>query len=216
VLPFELGSRQTIRILALGAHSDDIEIGCGGTLLAMAGARAAHVHWVVLSADGDRKSEACRSADAFLADARTRDVRTCTFRDGFFPYEGAAIKEYFEGLKADVEPDLIFTHRLDDRHQDHRVAAELTWNTFRDHAILEYEVPKYEGDLGQPNVFVPLDEAIVRRKLALLMTGFASQRSKRWFTEDVFGGLMRLRGVEAGLTGGHAEAFHARKLRLGV
>jgi LmbE family N-acetylglucosaminyl deacetylase len=214
VLQLELGPRKPFRVLVVGAHSDDIEIGCGGTVLSLISSRPTAVHWVVLSAQAEREDEARRSASAFLTGASEQDVRTCHFRDGFFPFEGAAIKEYFETLKADVAPDLVFTHRLDDRHQDHRLVGELTWNTFRSHAILEYEVPKYEGDLGQPNVFVPLDAEVSRRKVELLMTMFATQRSKRWFTEDLFSGVLRLRGMEAGLSGGHAEAFYARKLLL--
>jgi LmbE family N-acetylglucosaminyl deacetylase len=214
VLQLELGARQPFRILVVGAHSDDIEIGCGGTILSLIRSRPTAVHWVVLSAQAEREDEARRSASAFLAGAIHQDVRTSHFRDGFFPFEGAAIKEYFETLKADVAPDLVFTHRLDDRHQDHRLVGELTWNTFRSHAILEYEVPKYEGDLGQPNVFVPLDAEVSRRKVELLMATYATQRSKRWFTEDLFTAILRLRGMEAGLSGGHAEAFYARKLLL--
>jgi LmbE family N-acetylglucosaminyl deacetylase len=214
VLQLELGPRQPFRVLVVGAHSDDIEIGCGGTLLSFIRSRPTAVHWVVLGAQAEREDEARRSASVFLAGAIEQDVRTRHFRDGFFPFEGAAIKEYFETLKADVAPDLVFTHRLDDRHQDHRLVGELTWNTFRSHAILEYEVPKYEGDLGQPNVFVPLDAEVARRKVELLMTMFATQRSKRWFTEDLFTAILRLRGMEAGLSAGHAEAFYARKLQL--
>jgi LmbE family N-acetylglucosaminyl deacetylase len=214
VLQLELGPGQPLRVLAVGAHSDDIEIGCGGTMLALIRSRPTAVHWVVLSAQAEREKEARRSASVFLAGAIEQDVRTCHFRDGFFPFEGAAIKEYFETLKAEIAPDLVFTHRLDDRHQDHRLVGDLTWNTFRNQAILEYEVPKFEGDLGQPNVFVPLDAEISRRKVELLMKMFATQRSKRWVTEDLFTAIMRLRGMEAGLSGGHAEAFHARKLQL--
>jgi LmbE family N-acetylglucosaminyl deacetylase len=214
VLRLGLGAEQPLRLLLIGAHSDDIEIGCGGTVLSLLRQRTVAVRWVVFSATGDRELEARRSAAAFLEGAAECDVRTCGFRDGFFPYEGAAVKEFFETLKTDMRPDLIFTHRLDDRHQDHRLLAELTWNTFRDHAILEYEIPKYEGDLGHPNLFVPLEADVSRRKLALLMTMFGTQRSKRWFTEELFAAVMTLRGAEAGLAGGHAEGFHARKLLL--
>jgi LmbE family N-acetylglucosaminyl deacetylase len=200
-----------LRVLAIGAHSDDIEIGCGGTLLTLVTSRPVEVDWVVLSATGDREREARLSADAFLEGAARQTVRIGQFRDGFLPYHGGAVKEYFESLKRDVSPDVVFTHRLDDRHQDHRLSCELTWNTFRDHIILEYEIPKYEGDLGHPNVFVPIDPATCRRKIELLMRFFGTQRSKRWFTEDLFAGLMRVRGIEAGLPEGGAEAFHARK-----
>ena len=212
MLRLAVGSDRPPRLLVIGAHSDDIEIGCGGTVLSLLRRfPGSTVHWVVFSASGDREAEARRSADAFLQDAAERDVRICGFRDGFLPFDGPAVKDYFETLKAAVSPTLVFTHRLEDRHQDHRLLAELTWNTFRHHPILEYEIPKYEGDLGQPNVFVPLSEQVSTRKLDLLMTMFSTQRSKRWFTEDVFKGLMRLRAMEAGLDG-HAEAFHSRKL----
>jgi LmbE family N-acetylglucosaminyl deacetylase len=201
----------------LGAHSDDIEIGCGGTLLALLDAHPdCSVQWVVFSASEAREREARCSALAFLRTARDREIRMHRFRDGFLPFEGTAVKECFENLKEGPSPDLIFTHRLEDRHQDHRLLAELTWNTFRNHAILEYEIPKYEGDLGQPNVFVPLDAEVAHRKLHLLMTMFATQRSKRWFREDIFTALMRLRAMEAGLTEEYAEAFYVRKLLLDV
>jgi LmbE family N-acetylglucosaminyl deacetylase len=215
VLPLTLRTTGAPRLLLIGAHSDDIEIGCGGTVLAFLQAHPdAVISWVVFSASGDRADEARRGAAAFTAGAATPAlVRIEQFRDGFLPYDGAAVKECFEALKKDVAPDLVFTHRLEDRHQDHRLLAELTWNTFRDHPILEYEIPKYEGDLGQPNVFVPLEEPIWRRKVALLLETFGTQRSKRWFTEDALAGLMRVRGLEAGSTG-CAEAFYARKLTL--
>ena len=205
-----------LRLLVIGAHSDDIEIGCGGALLTILGRHPGSVvHWVVFSANGPREDEARRSADAFLKDAGQRRISLGKFKDGFLPFEGGAVKEYFETLKADGSPDLVFTHRLEDRHQDHRLLADLTWNTFRDHAILEYEIPKYEGDLGQPNVFVPLEPEVSKQKIKLLTSIFGTQQSKRWFREDVFDGLMRLRGMEAGLIDGCAEAFYARKLVLG-
>jgi LmbE family N-acetylglucosaminyl deacetylase len=206
-----------LRLLALGAHSDDIEIGCGGTLLSLLDRYPGSVvHWVVFSASGSREDEARRSAEDFLRAAGASDVRVRTFRDGFLSLEGIAVKEYFETLKAEITPDVVFTHRLEDRHQDHRYLAELTWNTFRNHLVLEYEIPKYEGDLGHPNVFVPLEPEIVTRKIRLLMEHFGTQRSKRWFTEDLFAGLMRLRGIEAGLPVGSAEGFYVRKLLLGA
>jgi LmbE family N-acetylglucosaminyl deacetylase len=136
------------------------------------------------------------------------------FRDSHFPYEGGAIKERFEELKARFTPDLVLTHRGDDRHQDHRVISELTWNTYRDHVILEYEIPKYDGDLGQPNVFVPVDDAVRTRKIELLMDAFRTQRDKRWFTASTFESLMRIRGIECASPTGFAEGFHARKLTL--
>jgi LmbE family N-acetylglucosaminyl deacetylase len=215
VLQLGLRTAGPLRILALGAHSDDIEIGCGGAILSfLEGHPGSAVHWVVFSAVGEREQEARRSAAGFLEAAQQRDVRICDFRDGFLPYDGPRVKEYFERLKQEVSPDVVFTHRLEDRHQDHRLLSELTWNTFRNHVVVEYEIPKYEGDLGHPNLFVPLTPEIVKRKLTLLMTMFGSQRSKRWFTEDLFAGLMRLRAIEAGLPDGYAEAFHVRKVVL--
>ena len=199
------------RILALGCHSDDIEIGCGGTLLTLIESLpSVDVRWVVLSASGDRDAEARRSAESFLQGAAGAEVDVHDFRDGFLPYVGGDVKGVFEELKA-FAPDLVFTHYSNDRHQDHRLAAELTWNTFRNHLVLEYEIPKYDGDFGVPNVFVPLDAETCRRKVDLLMRHFGSQRSKRWFTEDVFFGLMRLRGMESGSSSPFAEAFYGRK-----
>jgi len=214
VIRLAFTAAKPLRILALGAHSDDIEIGCGGTISSLVRSGKARVHWVVFSANGERETEARRSADAFLEGSTEKEIRTCQFRDSFFPSDAPAIKEYFERLKSEIVPDVVFTHRLEDRHQDHRVIAELTWNTFRNDAILEYEIAKYEGDLGHPNVFVPLDDATAQRKVDLLMQMFGTQRSKRWFTEDVFKAVMRIRGVEAGLDNGNAEAFYARKLLL--
>jgi len=207
-----LPPRAPLTVLCLGAHADDIEIGCGGTLLLLAGRPRVTVHWVVFSGAGVREREARRSAARVLRGARARHVRVERFRDGFFPYDGAAVKEVFEDLKASVNPDVVFTHAGHDAHQDHRLVSELTWNTFRDHYILEYEVAKYDGDLGRPNVFVPLPAAVRRRKLRLLLSGFPSQRRKRWFTAATFDGLMRLRGVECAAPEGYAEAFYGRKV----
>ncbi len=201
------------RILAIGCHADDIEIGCAGTLLELLRARPdIEVHWVVLSAPGARALEARAAATEVLRGAASATVELHEFRDGFLPYVGAAVKEVFEALKP-VRPHVVFTHQRDDRHQDHRLVNELTWNTFRDHVILEYEIPKYDGDLGTPNAYVPLSEDACARKLEILMRHFDTQRSKRWFDEEVFRGLMRLRGME---TGAHryAEAFYTRKLVL--
>jgi LmbE family N-acetylglucosaminyl deacetylase len=201
-----------LRVLALGCHSDDIEIGCGGTLMTLKESdRPLHLRWTVFSTLGERREEARASADELLDGVERADVVLHDFRDGFLPYAGAAVKEAVEDAK-DFSPHLIFTHQRHDLHQDHRLLCELTWNTFRDHLILEYEIPKYDGDMGVPNVFVPLDEATCRRKIDLLMRHFASQRSKRWFTEDVFWGLMRLRGMESGSSRPFAEAFYGRKV----
>lgn len=202
-------------VLLLGAHADDVEIGCGATVLELARLRPdARVHWVVLSASGERHGEAARSAAGFLAGFREPCVELGDFRDGFFPYDGGRVKEFFEGLKARVRPDLILTHHRHDLHQDHRLVCELTWNTFRDHVVLEYEIPKYEGDLGTPNVLVPIPRDAAARKVALLMEHFASQRGRYWFTEETFLALLRLRGVEARSPTGYAEGFHGRKLAL--
>jgi LmbE family N-acetylglucosaminyl deacetylase len=203
-------------LLFLGAHSDDIEIGCGGAVLQLLRAYPrARVHWIVLGARGERVREAKRGARAILGRDARAEVVVEAFRDGFFPPELGAVKEYFEQLKRRVSPDLIFTHCGADLHQDHRVVSELTWNTFRDHAILEYEIPKFDGGLGSPCVFVPLPSAILRRKVAVLMRTYASQRSKRWFTPATFEALARLRGVECNAPDGYAEAFYARKIVLG-
>jgi LmbE family N-acetylglucosaminyl deacetylase len=204
-----------VTVLALGSHPDDLEIGCGGTILRLAEtSQSLEVWWVVLAAHGERAEEAEGSAEAFLAAVPERRVVLKQFRDGFFPYGGGEIKEFFEELKQRVSPDLIFTHCRDDRHQDHRLVCELTWNTFRDHLILEYEIPKYDGDLGAPNAFVPLTEAICRTKVTNILHHFASQRDRRWFTEDLFFETRRLRGMESNAPSRLAEAFYCRKLDL--
>jgi LmbE family N-acetylglucosaminyl deacetylase len=202
--------RRPFRILCLGAHSDDIEIGCGGTLLHLLAGQRASVDWAVFSASGTRATEARRGAARFLRGAVRSRVVLHAYRDGFFPAEWERIKESFETLRSEVEPDMVFTHFRDDRHQDHRVLADLTWNTFRNHQILEYEIPKWDGDLGRPNIYVPLTTAEAKRKVRALMAVFASQRSKRWFTASTFEALLRLRGVECGAE--WAEAFHGRKV----
>lgn len=203
-----------LRILAIGCHADDIEIGCGGTILRLIGsAPSVEVCWVVLSAHGDREDEVHASAEAFLQGVERKQVLVGEFRDGFLPYSGGEVKQFFEALKP-FKPDLIFTHYGKDFHQDHRLAAELTWNTFRDHFILEYEVPKYDGDFGSPNVFVHLDEALVRRKVENLLTFFQTQRDRRWFTEDLFMSTLRLRGMESNSPDRYAEGFYGRKVVL--
>lgn len=204
-----------LTILCLGAHADDIEIGAGGTLLRLLTERPdSTVHWVVFASTPEREAEARASATELLAGCRKAVVEVHAFRESFFPYIGAAIKERFESLKEAIGPDLVLTHHLDDRHQDHRTIAELTWNTFRDHLIAEYEIPKYEGDLGQPNLFVPLTAAVARRKVDLLMRSFPSQATRHWFRAETFESLMRLRGNECNAAEGFAEAFHVRKLCL--
>jgi LmbE family N-acetylglucosaminyl deacetylase len=202
-------------ILCLGAHADDIEIGCGGSLMEILAQRqGVGVHWVVFSASGQRAKEAGSSAENFLGLAGRQRVVLLDYRDTFFPAAYESIKEYFEQIKRDIVPDLIFTHRREDMHQDHRVIAELTWCAFRDHVILEYEIPKYEGDLGAPNVFVPIDEAVCHRKIETIMESFSSQHAKQWFSRDTYWAMLRLRGVECNSPTRFAEAFHGRKLRV--
>ena len=205
-----------LQILCLGAHADDLEIGCGGTVLSLLeSGRPVAVTWVVFSAEGDREQEARASADIFLSRAKTKHVLLKRFRDGFFPYEGSKIKEDFEELKRRLAPDLIFSHYRNDLHQDHRLISELTWNTFRNHLILEYEIPKYDGDLGSPNLFVDLDEPLCRRKVETILEVFRTQAGKQWFEEVLFMALLRLRGMECGGTAKYAEAFYSRKSLLG-
>jgi len=204
-----------LTILALGAHADDVEIGCGGTLLRLAEKYPyATVHWVVLSAAGVRADEARQSAAEFLEGFASSKIDVARFRDGFFPYTGGDVKEFFERLKGEVSPDLIFTHQRADLHQDHRIVSELTWNTFRNHLILEYEIPKYDGDFGAPNVFVALSELVSRRKIDAILAHFGTQLDKHWFTEDVLFSLLRLRGMESNSPTERAEAFYCRKLVL--
>jgi LmbE family N-acetylglucosaminyl deacetylase len=216
VLKLDLPPRgEGYRLLALGAHSDDLEIGCGGTVLRLVEAGlVSEAWWIVLSGDEARAHEAEAGARAFLDGTPRSKVLRRRFRDGYFPHDGGAIKDFFEELKVEFQPDIVFSHRGEDRHQDHRLVSELTWNTFRNHLILEYEVPKYDGDLRSPNVFVELSEETCRRKVESIVATFASQSHRAWFTEDVFWALLRLRGFEAGAGSGYAEGFHSRKLLL--
>jgi LmbE family N-acetylglucosaminyl deacetylase len=202
-------------ILCVGAHSDDIEIGCAGTIMRLVESYPTlEITWIVLGAHGERAAEARKSAQSLLGQVKAKKVIVAGFRDGFFPYVGVEIKEFFEQLKTQLAPDLIFTHYREDLHQDHRLICELTWNTFRNHLILEYEIPKYDGDMGSPNCFVPLDERICRIKVSHLVDHFGSQAARDWFTEDTFLALLRLRGVEAKAPSKYAEAFYCRKLLL--
>jgi LmbE family N-acetylglucosaminyl deacetylase len=214
-LNLDLQPGRDAHVLVLGAHSDDIEIGAGGAirrlLQTLPGAR---VRWVVLAASGEREAEATRSARSILGPDAKHTVQTFAFRDGFFPYDGGQVKEAFEDIKAAGNPDVVFTHQRDDLHQDHRIVGELTWNTFRNHLILEYEIPKYDGGLGSPSFFVPLPTDVVDAKVQGLMAHFGTQRSKRWFSEETFRGLMRLRGIECQSESGYAEAFYCRKVVL--
>jgi LmbE family N-acetylglucosaminyl deacetylase len=205
------------RILCLGSHCDDIEIGCGGTILRLLGEHSnATVFWVVLSSTQTRAEEARRSAESFLQNAGGKEILIKEFKDGFLPYQGTEVKSFFEEMKQRVTPDLIFTHYRHDLHQDHRFTCELTWNTWRDHLILEYEIPKYDGDFGSPNFFVELDEALCRDKVRCVVDSFASQREKHWFSEEIFRAVLRLRGMECHSATGYAEAFYSRKLVLGA
>jgi LmbE family N-acetylglucosaminyl deacetylase len=207
--------RGRLDLLCLGAHSDDIEIGCGGAVLRwLAEVPEVHVTWVVLSAPGERADEARRSAQALLKGAASVEVVIGDFTDAHFPSETARLKAFLSDIARRTPADVVLTHRLEDRHQDHRTVGELTWQTWRDHLVLEYEIPKYEGDLGQPNVYVPLPTEIAQRKVQHLMAHFGTQRSKGWFTEATFQGLMALRGIECRAPSGQAEAFHARKVVL--
>jgi LmbE family N-acetylglucosaminyl deacetylase len=212
---FSKGAKQDCRLLCLGSHCDDIEIGCGGTLLKLAtSTRSLVVHWVVFSSNQEREREAHASANAFLNDVVNKTIVIHKFRDGFFPHAGAELKECFERLKNEFSPDLILTHYRNDLHQDHRLISELTWNTFRDHVILEYEIPKYDGDFGSPNVFVPLDKSICYKKIQYILESFKTQRKKRWFSKDLFLSVLRLRGMEANASTEYAEAFYCRKILL--
>jgi len=201
-----------LKVLCLGAHSDDIEIGCGGTILRLIEEYSAVTfYWVVFSAIGVRGTEAKLASESFGGPHIDRLILK-EFPDGFMPYNGAEVKAVFEELKQLVSPDLVFTHQPHDAHQDHRLLSELTWNTFRNHFILEYEIPKYDGDMGRPSVFVPLTKETTQIKVRHLMNSFASQRSKNWFDESTFQSLMRLRGMECNAPSGYAEAFYCRKI----
>jgi LmbE family N-acetylglucosaminyl deacetylase len=203
------------QVLCLGCHSDDIEIGCGGTVLRLAEQYPDSVfHWVVFSAAGVRGAEAQRAAEMFVPRERLQGPILKTFPDGFLPFVGADVKAAFEDLKKAVSPDLVFTHNRKDAHQDHRLVAEMTWNTFRDHMILEYEIPKYDGDMGQPNSFVPLSSEICQKKIDSILAAFQTQHGKRWFEAETFRSLMRLRGMECNSASGYAEAFYCRKMVL--
>jgi LmbE family N-acetylglucosaminyl deacetylase len=203
----------SLKLLCLGAHPDDIEIGCGGTVLRLAAeVPDLFVHWIVFSGDGERASEARNAAAALLGDAGKHRVEILKFRDGYFPSQGAEIKDFFEALKRDVEPSVVLTHWRGDAHQDHRLVAGLTHNTFRNHLVLEYEIPKYDGDLGNPNVFVPLSQSQMNRKIEAIRRHFPSQHGRDWFTDETFQAMARLRGIGCRAPEGFAEAFHASKI----
>ena len=204
---------EPLRLLCLGAHPDDIEIGCGGSLLRLVAEQPGmSVRWVVFSGNERRRAEATGAALHFLAGLADPEINVLGFRDGFFPSQHAEIKDTFEQLKREYRPSLVLTHNRDDLHQDHRLVAELTYNTFRDHLVWEYEIPKYDGDLGNPNLFFPLSHDQCRHKIATLLEHFPSQRERaQWFTEDTFLALMRLRGIGCNAPSGFAEAFYCRK-----
>lgn len=201
-----------LKVLCLGAHSDDIEIGCGGTILKLLSEYDVEAHWVVFGSRGQRNKEAITSANKFLANAKKKKIIIKNIKDGYFPYIGGKIKIFFEDLKKRVSPDIIFTHYRHDLHQDHRLISELTWNTFRDHLILEYEIPKYDGDLGQPNCFVHLNETLCCKKIENILNSFKTQKSNHWFTKDTFLSILRIRGIESNAPEKYAESFYCRKL----
>jgi len=213
ILPAVLGERGTpLRILCLGAHCDDIEIGCGGTVLRLLAERpGSTVSWVAFASTPEREREARGSAASFLAGAGSSEIVIKQFRDGYLPFQRIEVKEFFESLKP-TRPDLILTHHRHDRHQDHRMIAEMTWNTFRNHLVLEYEIPKYEGDLGTPNLFVPLPAATAQKKIDLILRHFKTQAGRGWFRAETFEAVMRLRGIECNAPESLAEAFHANKI----
>jgi LmbE family N-acetylglucosaminyl deacetylase len=202
-----------VNLLCLGAHSDDIEIGSGGTVLRLAAeVPDLVVRWIVFSGESPRASEARSSAGAFLENISEKQIEVLSFRDGHFPFQGADIKDCFEAVKRDFDPSLVLTHWQGDAHQDHRLLAELTHNTFRDHLVLEYEIPKYDGDIGNPNFFIPLTKAQTSRKVEIIGRNFPSQRERSWFSNQTFLAMARLRGIGCNAPEGLAEAFYARKI----
>lgn len=214
-LEFESTNNSLFKVLCIGAHCDDIEIGCGGTILQLLhNLKNVEIFWVVLSSDRLRAKEARHSSSKFLQSAQRATVDVKEFRNGYFPYNGGEIKDYFEVLKNKFQPDLIFSHYRNDLHQDHRVVSDLTWNTFRNHMILEYEIPKYDGDMGSPNLFVPLDRLVCMSKIRIIMQSFESQKEKLWFNEDTFISALRIRGIECNSFHGFAEAYYSRKAVL--
>jgi len=217
MLTFQLARKgqSGLTVLCLGAHSDDIEIGCGGTILRLLSEyEDVNVHWVVLGSKGQRDAEAIESAEGFLTKAKQKNVIVKNFKESYFPHVGDEIKDFFEKLKREVSPDIVFSHYRHDLHQDHRVVSELTWNTYREHVILEYEVIKYDGDLGSPNLFVHLNEEICGKKIRILMDSFKTQANRDWFTKDTFFSMLRIRGIESRAPEKYAEAFYCRKLVL--
>jgi LmbE family N-acetylglucosaminyl deacetylase len=214
-LNFDLSKQQTLRVLCIGAHCDDIEIGCGATLRALQGSgRKAVIDWVVLSGGVDRRREAQRSMRLLVKPQCRGELQFGQFPDGRFPAVYTEIKNFFESMKSKPSANLILCHQRDDRHQDHRVASEMTWSTFRDHVVLEYETPKWDGDLGQPNIYVPVNSKDAKAKVDTLMKSYPSQANKDWYGRDTFMAMLRLRGLECRSPSGYAEAFYGRKLRF--
>lgn len=205
----------SLKVLCLGAHCDDIEIGCGGAILEITKKiKDVSVYWHVFSSNEQRKAEAQASAEQFLVDAKSKKVKISSFRDGFLPDHWKEIKEVFESIKKEINPDIVFTHYRNDLHQDHRVISELTWNTFRNHLILEYEILKFDGDIGNPNIYVPVSDDSTSAKISIILSNFKTQASKHWFTDETFRSFMRVRGVEASEETVYAEAFYSRKASL--
>ncbi len=214
MLGLKFDNSDPLNVLCLGAHCDDIEIGCGGTILELIGRRSINCYWVVFCSNEARNIEAQDCAKKFLNKVDKKRVIVKSFRDGFLPYVGYEVKDFFEDLKHEFSPDIIFTHYRQDKHQDHRIISELTLNTFRNHLILEYEIPKYDGDLGQPNSYMPISERNRNKKLSFILEHFSSQKNKSWFSEDLFSSLMRIRGMEVNSYSNYAEAFYAPKISL--
>lgn len=209
---FDKKNDSNYKVLCLGAHCDDIEIGCGGTILKLIeNYTDITFYWVVFSSNLQREQEAYASASKFLSKVKSKVIIIENFQDGFFPFIGSEIKQFFEQLKQNFKPDIILTHYRHDLHQDHRLISDLTWNTFRNHLILEYEIPKYDGDLGNPNFFVHLDERVAQEKINYILDSFPSQNSKQWFTKETFLSILRIRGVESNAPEKYAEAFSCRK-----
>ncbi|MGD6934016.1 MAG: PIG-L deacetylase family protein [Candidatus Bathyarchaeia archaeon] len=207
------GQNKEPKILCLGAHCDDIEIGCGGTLTRIIQETpGAQVYWAVFSGNEERRLEAKKSAQVFLEKVFAKTIDIQNFKESYFPFVGDQIKDYFEQISNNFSPDLIFTHHSEDAHQDHRLISSLTWNTFRNHLVLEYEIPKYDGDLGVPNVYFTLSKNDVELKVTRLLEHFKSQSSRQWFDPETFKAIMRIRGIEINSSSKYAEAFYSRKI----
>ncbi|WP_441000167.1 PIG-L deacetylase family protein [Fodinibius sp. SL11] len=212
---FSTPNKEGLKMLFLGAHCDDIEIGCGGTVLHMIeNYKIDHIKWVVFTSNEVRKKEAESSAKEFLKSVKNADVDVYDYQDGFLPSVWSEIKVRFEDLKKEIEPDIIFTHYRNDLHQDHRTLNELTWNTFRNHLIFEYEIPKYDGDIGNPNLFVPLNEDQIKQRNEIITSCFKSQQNKQWLDDSLLTSMPRIRGIECASKGKYAEAFYSRKLTI--